>query len=79
MHVAAVKCGKPQLMCTTMELIGAQIKVLESTCSGNGSNYVHKRSNFEETLQNPIRAKTKGCGVQTPSTQPEANRVGKKM
>jgi hypothetical protein len=66
MAVAVVKCGKPQLMRSTLDLIDAQTKLLEKECS-NG--YVYNRTFFEETILNPSRVRTKGCGIATTSTQ----------
>jgi hypothetical protein len=63
MVVASVKCGKPQLMRSTLDLIDAQTKLLENECSGEASGYVYNRTFFEETILNPSRVRTKGCGT----------------
>ncbi|KAK2433504.1 protein FAR1-RELATED SEQUENCE [Trifolium repens] len=65
MAVAVVKCGKPQLMRGTVELIDAQTKLLENECSDEASAYVYNRTFFEETILNPSRVRTKGCGSAT--------------
>jgi hypothetical protein len=65
MAVAVVKCGKLQLMRGTLELIDAQTKVLENECSDETSGYVYNRTFFEETILNPSRVRTKGCGSAT--------------
>jgi hypothetical protein len=44
MVVAVVKCGKPQLMRSTLDLIDAQTKLLENECSGDASGYVYNRT-----------------------------------
>jgi hypothetical protein len=65
MAVAVVKCGKPQLMRGTVELIDAQTKLLENECSDEASAYVYNKTFFEETILNPSRVRTKGCGSAT--------------
>jgi hypothetical protein len=65
MAVAVVKCGKLQLMRGTLELIDAQTKVLENECSDEATAYVYNRTFFEETILNPSRVRTKGCGSAT--------------
>jgi hypothetical protein len=62
MAVAVVKCGKPVLMRSTLDLIDAQIKLLENECGIEASDYVNNRTFFEETILNPSRVRTKGCG-----------------
>lgn len=79
MVVAAVKCGKPQLVRNTVELIDSQTKCLEDAGSSDGSTYVYKHAYFEETLLNPNRSRTKGCGPTTSASQPTGNRRGKKV
>jgi hypothetical protein len=62
MVVAAVKCGKPQLMRSTLDLIDAQTKLLENECRNEPSGYVYNKTFFEETILNPSRVRHKGCG-----------------
>lgn len=67
MAVAAVKCGKPTLLRSTFDLIESHTKVLENACKDVDSSYVPNIAFVEETLLNPNRVRTKGCGA-TPST-----------
>ena len=67
MAVAAVKCQKPKLLRSTFDLIDEQTKVLENACTNKVSSYVPHPVFFEETLLNPDKVRTKGCGA-TPST-----------
>jgi hypothetical protein len=65
MVVAVVKCGKPQLMRSTLDLIDAQTKLLEDECISETSGYVYNKIFFEETILNPSRVRHKGCGNAT--------------
>jgi hypothetical protein len=67
MYVAAVNCGKSNLMRSTIDII-AQTKVLEDACTEVNSDYVQNRTFYEETILNPSRVRTKGCGAATMST-----------
>jgi hypothetical protein len=67
MYVAAVNCGKSNLMRSTIDII-AQTKVLEDACTEVNSDYVQNRTFYEETILNPSRVRTKGCGATTTST-----------
>jgi hypothetical protein len=46
MVVAVVKCGKPQLMRSTLDLIDAQTKLLEDECRSETSGYVYNKTFF---------------------------------
>jgi hypothetical protein len=61
MVVVVVKCGKPQLMRSTLDLIDAQTKLLEDECISETSGYVYNKIFFEETILNPSRVRHKGC------------------
>jgi hypothetical protein len=65
MAVAVVKCGKPQLMWSTLDLIDAQTKLLENECGNEAYGYIYNKTFFEETILNPSRVRTKGCGTAT--------------
>jgi hypothetical protein len=69
MAVAVIKCGKPQLMRSTLDLVDAQIKLLEDECNSSEPGYVYNETFFEETILNPSRVRSKGCGVVTSSSQ----------
>ncbi|MCH91173.1 protein FAR1-RELATED SEQUENCE 5-like [Trifolium medium] len=75
MVVAVVKCGKPQLMRSTLDLVDAQTKLLEDECNNNEPGYVYNQTFFEETILNPSRVRTKGCGVATTSSSQSRNKV----
>jgi hypothetical protein len=75
MAVAVVKCGKPQLMRSTLDLVDAQTKLLEDECNNNEPGYVYNQTFFEETILNPSRVRTKGCGVASISSLQLRNRV----
>jgi hypothetical protein len=62
MAVAVVKCGKPKLLRSTLDLIDAQTKLLENECRNEPSGYVYNKTFFEETILNPSRVRHKGCG-----------------
>jgi hypothetical protein len=67
MSVAAVNCAKPNLLRSTIDIIDAQTKVLEDACTEVNSDYVQNRTFYEETILNPSRVRTKGCGAATTS------------
>jgi len=69
MAVAVVKCGKPQLMRITVDLVDTQTKLLEEACASDGTGYVYNRTFFEDTILNPNRVRTNGCGATTSTTQ----------
>jgi hypothetical protein len=75
MAVAVVKCGKPQLMRSTLDLVDAQTKLLEDECNHNEPGYVYNQTFFEDTILNPSRVRTKGCGVATTSSSQSRNRA----
>jgi hypothetical protein len=75
MAVAVVKCGKPVLMRSTLDLIDAQTKLLENECSNEASGYVYNKTFFEETILNPSRVRTKGCGTANVSSSQGRNKL----
>lgn len=78
MAVAAVKCGKPQLMRNTVDLVDTHTKLLEEACASDGTGYVYNRTFFEDTILNPNRVRTKGCGATT-STRQTSTRIQNKV
>jgi hypothetical protein len=69
MAVAVVKCGKPQLLRSTLDLVDAQTKLLENECSNDAPGYVNNSTLIDETILNLCRVRTKGCGASTSSSQ----------
>jgi hypothetical protein len=67
MAVAVVKCGKPVLMRSTLDLI--------DECSNEAYGYVYNKTFFEETIPNPSRVRTKGCGTAKVSSSHGRNKL----
>lgn len=65
---ATVKCGKPEYIRTTMDIISKHTSSLEAICNGEQTEQPFNEAYVEGTLKNPNRARSKGCGG-APSSQ----------